>query len=261
MMATDIRFEITLLGTGSCVPSLKRGSPGLAVEVCEDSILIDGGSGTLRALLKAGLDYRTISHLLYTHVHPDHTGDLVPFLLATRYTPGFARTQDLRIWGPPGFRDFFRILTSAYPFSLEGDDYEIEVSEVGTFPQEEQGWRFSSRTLRHPALNAGYRIEVPDLGRTLVVTGDTEYCPELVELAKDADLLICECSFPDDQKAEGHLTPSEVGRAAEEAGVRRLILTHLYPACDREDIIAPCRKYYGGPVEKGEDLMRISLSG
>lgn len=253
-------FEVILLGTGTCVPSMKRGFPGLAVRVCDDFVLLDGGSGTLRSLLAAGLDYRPLTHMLFSHVHPDHTGDLIPALMAMKYTPGYARTRDLHIWGPPGFRDFFERLTAVYPFSLAGEIYTVEVHEVGRSVQDEEGWRFSGRLLRHPAPNVGYRIEVPDLDRTLVYTGDTDDCPELLELASGADLLIAECSFPDSLKQEGHLTPSEIARAAEEAGVKRLVLTHLYPMCDREDVISACRKYYSGAVEKGQDLMRISLA-
>jgi len=257
----DIPFEITFLGTGTCVPSVRRGSPGLALRVCDDLVLLDAGSGTLRSLLAAGMDYRDLTHLLFTHAHPDHSADLVPFLVATKYTPGFTRTDDVRIWGPPGFRGFFAKLTTAYALPLEGETYDVLVDEATASPHEEGGWRFMAKVLRHPVVDVGYRIEVPDLGRTLVYTGDTEACPELADLARGADLLISECSFPDDQRMRGHLTPSELGRAAEEAGVGRLLLTHLYPACDEEDVVLACRKFYSGPVEKAEDGMRISLRG
>ena len=255
----DCVFEVTILGSGSCVPSLERGSPGLALRICDDLVLIDGGTGTLHSLLRAGLGYRDLTHLLYSHIHPDHTGDLIPLLLATRYTPDFTRTRDLTVWGPPGFRDFFERLTAVYPFSLEGETYQVEVAEVGSSPHLQHGWEFSVRRLRHPVPDVGYRIEVPALGRTLVYTGDTEACRELVELARGADVLISECSFPDGQGVEGHMTASEIGGIAEEAGVKRLILTHLYPACDREDILASVRKVYSGRAEKAEDLMKISV--
>jgi ribonuclease BN (tRNA processing enzyme) len=242
------------------VPSIKRGSPGLALRIGEDLVLVDGGSGTLRSLLLAKLGYRNLTHLLYTHTHPDHTGDLVPLITAMKYTPGFTRTEKLRISGPPGFREFFEKLDHAYPVSLEGETYDTDIREVSeTESYQEDGWQFSVRRLKHPVLNMGYRIEIPSIGHTLVITGDTEACPELVELAKDADLLISECSSPDDQKMKGHLTPSELGQTAEEAGVKRLILYHLYPAMDRSDAVTACRKYYSGPVEKAEDLMRVSL--
>lgn len=253
------QVEVTILGSGTCVPSIERGSPGLALNVCDDFVLLDGGSGTLRSLLRAGLDYRPLTHVLYTHAHGDHSADLVPLIMAMKYTPGFTRTQDLNIWGPVGFIEFFQKLTGAYPFSLEGETFDIEVREVSNSPHPEQGWRFSATPLRHFIPTVGYRIEVPSSGLTLVYTGDTGMCPELVQLASGADLLIIECSFPGPTTSEGHLTPAEAGQVAEEAGVKRLLLTHLYPACDEEDVIGSCRKYYSGPVEKAEDLMRISL--
>ncbi len=256
----DSVFEVTILGSGSCVPTLKRGSPGLVLRICDDLVLMDGGTGTLRSLLGAGLDYRDLTHLLYSHIHPDHTADLIPLLLATRYTPDFTRTCDLAIWGPSGFRDFFDRLTAVYPFSLEGETYRVDVAEVGRTLHRQEGWEFRAQLLRHTVPDVGYRVEVPALDRTLVYTGDTEACPELAALARNADLLISECSFPDDGRMEGHLTPTQIGRIAEEAGVKHLLLTHLYPVCDREDILSSVRKVYSGRVEKAEDLMRVSLA-
>ncbi|MCK4547872.1 MAG: MBL fold metallo-hydrolase [Candidatus Eisenbacteria sp.] len=259
-MNKEAPFEVIFLGTGTCVPSMTRGSPGLALRVCDDLVLLDGGSGTLRSLLQAGLDYRDLTHVLYTHTHPDHAADLVPLLTAMKYTPGFTRTEDLSIWGPPGFREFFEKLSDAYPVSLGAETYRLQVDEVRESTIHDQDkWHFTVRFLRHPTLNAGYRIEVPALERTLVYTGDTENCPELVELARGADLLISECSFPDGQGTKGHLTPSELAPLAEEAGVKRLLLAHIYPAGDREDIVTACRKFYSGPVEKAEDFMRVAL--
>jgi len=94
-------------------------------------------------------------------------------------------------------------------------------------------------------------------GFSLVYSGDTDDCPELVDLARGADLLICESAFPDDQKMPGHLTPSLAGAIATKAGVGKLVLTRFYPKCDGVDIKAQCRLTYDGPLILAKDLLTI----
>jgi ribonuclease BN (tRNA processing enzyme) len=93
----------------------------------------------------------------------------------------------------------------------------------------------------------------------MVYSGDTEPCDEVVRLARGANLLILEASFPDSQEIKGHLTPSQAGRIASLAGVERLILTHFYPECLATDIAAQCRKTYGGLLTLATDFLRIRL--
>ena len=84
-------------------------------------------------------------------------------------------------------------------------------------------------------------------------------CENLVEIALNADLMICESAFPDDCKVSGHLTPSLAGNIAQAAGVKRLVLTHFYPACENVDIENQCRSTYNGSIILATDLMRLTL--
>jgi ribonuclease BN (tRNA processing enzyme) len=110
----------------------------------------------------------------------------------------------------------------------------------------------------HKPESLAYRIESAE-GRVVVYSGDTQFCEELVRLAGKADLLVCESSFPDEWPCRGHMTPSLAGKTARLAGVRRLVLTHLNPVCEPEDILAQCRKEFHGELAVAEDLMRIEL--
>jgi len=92
-----------------------------------------------------------------------------------------------------------------------------------------------------------------------VYSGDTDFSNNLVTLANEADLLICESALPDELKANGHLTPSLAGKTAAMANVKKLILTHFYPECDEVDIEKQCRKTYGGELILAEDLMKINF--
>jgi ribonuclease BN (tRNA processing enzyme) len=112
--------------------------------------------------------------------------------------------------------------------------------------------------VEHSPQSIAFRITGPG-GRRLVYSGDTDYSESLVDLARGADLLICESSFPEEHKVRGHLTPAMAGDIAARAAVRRLMLTHFYPACDRADIEGECRRTYRGPLVLARDLMRLSL--
>jgi ribonuclease BN (tRNA processing enzyme) len=83
----------------------------------------------------------------------------------------------------------------------------------------------------HRPESLAYRI-IDRNGKALVYSGDTDVCDGLTAIAADADLMICESAFPDDQKVDGHLTPSLAGRVAQAAAVKRLVLTHFYPVCE-----------------------------
>lgn len=249
-------MRVTILGSGTLVPTGVRGPAGYAVEVAGQIVLLDGGTGTLRRLAEAGLDYRAIDHLFYTHVHPDHTGDLVPFLFAQRHTPGLERIRDVWVTGPRGFVSFYERLTGIFERWVFGGAYSVRVRELWGEEALVGGARVLAIPLRHSVAEVGYRITAPD-GATLAYTGDTDVTEAVSELARDVDVLIVDCSSPDEQKIDGHLTPGLVGELAQAGRARMVVLSHLYPMCDGVDVVAQCRRRYDGPVVKAHDLMRI----
>jgi len=93
----------------------------------------------------------------------------------------------------------------------------------------------------------------------MVYSGDTGYCDEIIRLSEGADLLVLEASFPDGNGVEGHLTPSEAGRIATKAGIRRLVLTHFYPECMAMDIVSQCRGAYEGEIIQARDALRLTV--
>ncbi len=249
--------ELIILGSGTGVPSLKRASPGAVVLTERSRILIDSGPGTVRRMLKVGLTYQDIDLLLYTHIHPDHVSDLVPLLFACKYS-SHPREKDLLCIGGPGFKRYFRKVKGVYGRWIESEAYRFTIREIFKRPFRFQDVKIFARPMAHLPESVGYRIEFEN-GRSLAVSGDTDYCTEIVELASGVDLLVLECSFPDDKKVEGHLTPLLTGRIAQESGCKKLLLTHFYPECDRSDILEACRQSYSGEILLGEDLMRITL--
>ncbi len=212
--------ELILLGSGTGVPSLKRGSPGLVVVTEGSRILIDSGPGTLRRMLEVGLTHHDMDLLLYTHIHPK--------------------------------------IKKVYGSWIDSEFYQFTIKELSRRPLIFQNLMISAKPMAHLPESVGYRIEFKD-GRTLAISGDTDYCRNLVELASEVDLLVLECSFPNDKKVEGHLTPSLAGRIALESRCKKLLLVHFYPVCDQTDILKECRDVYSGEIILGEDLMRVKI--
>jgi ribonuclease BN (tRNA processing enzyme) len=249
--------ELIILGSGTGVPSLKRGSPSLLL-VSEDSkILVDSGSGTLRRMLEAGITYQCIDLLLYTHTHPDHIADLVPILFACKYAEP-PRQRELHCFGGPGFFEYFEKLNTLYGPWIKPKSYPLTVEDMPQNPINFHDIKISSKSLAHLPGSVGYRFELAD-GKSLVISGDTDYCQNIVDLSVEADLLVLECSYPDGRKVEGHLTPSLAGRIGKESKCKTLLLTHFYPQCDRLDVLSQCRKVFKGNIIIADDLMSIEI--
>jgi ribonuclease BN (tRNA processing enzyme) len=253
---------VTILGSGTIVPSLARSTCSFLLESAGFKLLFDIGPGTMRRLLEAGIAIGEIDLLLLSHLHPDHSGELVSFLFAAKYPETYRRRRPFTLAGARGLRKFFNGLVAVYGnwivlpediFSLrELDNRKPDAFAAGLMA-------VRSRPVVHTESSIGYRIEVPG-GISVAYSGDTDFCDGLVKLAREVDLFICECSVPDGMKVPGHLIPSEAGEAATRAGAKRLVLTHFYPECDRADIEAQCRKTWQGPLTLAEDLMRIEIS-
>jgi ribonuclease BN (tRNA processing enzyme) len=255
--------HIIILGSGTCVPSLERSSCAIVIQIGKENLLFDIGPGTTRRLLEAGVDVFDIGHIFLSHFHPDHSGELASFLFSYKYGNPGRSNKPLALIGGHGFLEFFQGLKQVYKHWMAFAPEQIHLFELGA-----TGWDsmvFSQFTVEtapvdHNDESIAFKVKTPK-GKTVVYSGDTDYCESLVKIAKGADLLILESSFPDEFRVQGHLTPSLAGEIARKAGVRKLVLTHFYPECNGADIPRQCRKTYKGPLILAEDLLTLSIDG
>lgn len=251
-------MEITVLGSGTAVPDRERGSPGIAVHVEGLWLFLDLGSGSLYRAVRYGVPVEQVDSVLLTHLHPDHTGDLVPLLFAFR-NPEVLREKDLFILGPEGVQRFFKKLQDVYGDWMDAHGYRLEVKPFGEKTRSFGNCTMRCCPVRHGTPAIAYEIK-DSKGMRLVYSGDTGICDTLAAFAVNADLLILECSFPDGCDRDGHLTPSQAGWIAGQAKCKKLLLTHFYPACRGEDLVTPCREFYQGPIVLAEDGLRMQLA-
>jgi len=252
-------MELWIVGSGCCIPTKRRGAPGYILGIKGEYLLLDGGSGTLYKLPHLGIDFRRIHYLLYTHFHPDHTADLVPLLFALKNEPRGPRQQELSIIGPSGLKKFWKGLQSLYqPNWLEELPFRVELWEVARSQRRLPSFHLKSSPVRHTETSVAFRIE-SDEGVSLVYSGDSGYCQALVELAQGAEVLLLEASLPEGEGTDTHLTPSQAGRIAHQAGSKSLILTHFYPQCDQHNIKSQAATTFQGEIIVAEDGMKLNL--
>jgi len=279
--------RVILLGTkgGPRVGESGRNNPSTLVLINDVPYVIDCGYGTSRQLLAAGVSLNRLRYIFITHHHSDHNLEYGTLFYNSWITGLPARVD---AYGPTGLekmtRDFFnymkfdidtrivdegrpdpRNLISAHDFNKQGvvlvnDDVKV-----------------SAALVRHPPIKQAYAYRFDAKDRSVVISGDTAYAPELAEFAKGADVLVHEVMYlpgvealvrrlPNATRLRAHLltahTVSEdVGRIAAQAGVKTLVLSHFVPGDDPsitdDQWAQDVRKHFKGQIIVGKDLMEI----
>ncbi|HVO66115.1 MAG TPA: ribonuclease Z [Syntrophales bacterium] len=254
-------IKVIILGSGTCVPSLKRSSCSFLLQIDNNVLLFDLGVGTMRRLLEAGVTISQVTHLFFSHFHPDHTGEFVSFLFATKYPQTYRRRSSFSVIGAKGLKGLYDGLCKVYGNWIELEPGLMNLIELNNCEQDQfvdELFSVDTLPMAHIESSIGYRVTATN-GTSVAYTGDTDFCENAIALARDTDLLICEAALPDAMRVEGHLTPSLAGRIAAQAKVKKLVLTHFYPECDSVDVAAECRKTYNGPLLLAGDLMVVNV--
>ena len=250
---------VTILGSGTCVPSLARSSCSVLLNVGGVNLLFDSGAGTIQRLLQAGVGIFDLSYLFLSHFHPDHSGEVASLFFSMKYSE--QRRRPLCFVGGRGLVQFYSGLKGVYGNWIDPGPDILKLIEMDNLDFDRivfEDFTLVSAPVSHNPESIAYKVSDMN-GKSFVYSGDTDFSENLISLAKDADLLICESAFPDDLKVPGHLTPSLAGKIATRANVKKLVLTHFYPECEGADIKGECRKTYSGPLVLAKDLMEMRL--
>jgi ribonuclease BN (tRNA processing enzyme) len=249
-------MKIILLGTGTTLPQKNRNAAGLLIQIHENLLLFDCGNGILRQIEWAGRDFTKIKQIFISHLHADHISDL-PILLKAILMQG--ELTNIQIYGPSTIKRRIEVwFTEIYPY-LNKILKKIEVQEFDNQLIQKNEWKIQVFPVKHGIEAYGFRIIADN--KLVVYSGDTGFCEELIEAAKNADLLIHECSFPTQFGKEGHTTPLEIGQIAKQAEVKKLVLTHFYPTCNgrEQEMLNDVKKFYAGEIILGQDLQEFDI--
>ena len=257
-------MKLTLLGTGTPEPDTRRMPSACIVHTPVGPWLVDCGDGTLWQLLRAGIPPPAVHHLIFTHLHSDHTLGYVPFV-AGGYQLG---RRDLQVWGPARTRRMHEQLQNFYA----GDGGSESGLSGVALAEYQAGTVFDDAGLVIDAMpvlhsTATYALRFRADNRIIVHSSDTAACEALIEFARGADILVHSAMAARGMRAhwggrwdgihDVMATPAEAGRIARLARVKRLVLVHLPPLADAADVLAESRTEFDGEVMVGEDLQTI----
>ncbi|HET8655428.1 MAG TPA: MBL fold metallo-hydrolase [Longimicrobiaceae bacterium] len=223
-----------LLGTGAALSGPERTTTMLAFENRGSVIVADCGGDVVQRLLAAGLDPSRITALILTHEHPDHAGGF-PLFMEKIWLSG--RRHPIPVCGPAAAlgqarRSFESFRTGGWEGVPEIDWREVPLDRGAGVWMDEQ-WRIRAAPGRHSVPVIGVRAEAVG-GGAAVYSSDTECSGAITELARGADVLAHEATGG----FSGHSTAADAAAVAAEAGVGRLVLVHLPPEPDPDDLAA-----------------------
>lgn len=235
-------MKLTVIGCSGSMPGPDSPASCYLIEHEGIRLVLDLGNGSLGAL-QAAVALDSIDAIVLTHLHADHCLDACSLVVWHRYAaPASPR---VRLYGPSETLDRLgaayefpaESLSDVYDFTPLAADSAVEIGAVHL--------RFAR--MNHPVTTYAVRVEAG--GASVVYSGDTGECPALVELARDADVLLCEASAPDDEPdypPDLHLTGAQAGEHAAAAGVSRLLLTHVPPWVNAGTQLAAARTAFLG---------------
>jgi ribonuclease BN (tRNA processing enzyme) len=254
-------MKITVLGKSPAWQDAGGACSGYLIREGETSLLLDCGNGVF-SKLREQLDYTDLDAVLLSHLHADHFIDLVPYSYALLLTP---RQQPVPVAGHPGTDDPARPRLIAPPGSVQtfrnvvgswGDEELIEqafrIEEYDRRSTVEIGpLRATFAEVPHFILTHAVNLTSSESSGRFTYGADCRPCEELVEAARDTDLLFVEATLPRPERTgiRGHLTPGEAGDHGRRAGAKRVVLTHISDELDAEWAREQGTEAFGAPVE------------
>lgn len=290
-LAADGPMQVVLIGTGIPIPNPDRGTAATLVICGDKTFLVDTGSNCVVGLSKAKIGM--VSTVLFTHYHSDHIagfGDV----LVMRGVGG--QKEPLQVIGPPGAKRVVNGFSAAYALDLgyrtdhHGEHYgAVGATAVVTEAEsgvvyDKAGIKITMFTVNHDPITpaVGYRFEYQD--KVVVISGDCKKTENMVEMSTGADVLVHEAmdaqslmrvqpmlKIADPRRGEMltdlmeyHTPTNEVAEIARDAGVKKLVLTHLVPSIPpqpaaEKNFVRGMAEIYSGPIIVGRDAMTIDL--
>jgi ribonuclease BN (tRNA processing enzyme) len=249
---------LTVLGCSGTYPRPGGACNGFLIQEGDINLVLDLGNGCMSNLIKK-VEFTKLSALIISHMHVDHFGDLYPLFYALRFYPD--EPWGLHTYLPEGglgemscilgedSQEYVPRVFREMPI-VKGNDYQIGDMSIAFYPT------------RHPV--EGYAVRLQGKDWLMAYSSDTTPCQGVVEAAAGADLFVCEATFPASYAREasfGHLTSRQAGEMAAKAGVKSLLLTHIWPTFDKEAILEEAKEVYGGEAAAAYEGMEVRLGG
>ncbi|MFH1212700.1 MAG: ribonuclease Z [Candidatus Neomarinimicrobiota bacterium] len=251
-------MRLTILGSGSFLPDKNRNCSGYLLDIGGETILLDGGSGTLRQIAKADRSILEIRRVFYTHFHLDHMADFAPLLFTRKYFKPERPTAPLYIHAHRDFAYYFDSLTKIFEKWTVDPEFPALFQPLTPGEFEFPGYKLRVFPSNHTPESLMYRFEEPG-GKSMLYTGDVDLDDVLIEASQAVDLLLIECGNLTDNPAPGHMNPGKIGDLIRVANPKRIVLTHLLPEMDNLNIRQSFTIEFIGRIILAEDLRVFQL--
>lgn len=255
-------MEVTVLGGAAAAPNPGQGCAGFLIRSADDAVVLDLGPDTL-SVLRQHIDYRAVSAVVISHLHSDHTLDLVPYRYGLKYGPGSPSSR-IPLWLPPAGLDFLAAFAGVFAMGEDAPSFFASVFAPCEYDPSSVldacGLQIQFQETRHAIPCWAMRLEAA--GSVLAYTADTASGPEIAGLARDADLLIAEATMPegvDMGPRPTHLTAGQAGKIAAEAGAKRLMLTHYWDELGPQTLLGEARAHFSGEVLLARPGLRVQV--
>lgn len=254
-------MRMTVLGKSPAWQDVDGACSGYLLQDGETTVLLDCGNGVFGKLRKV-VDYVDVDAIVVSHLHADHFIDLVPYSYALIHAPrqqpvpvppwpGTDSPARPRLAVPPGGRETLRRVVGAWgneeliEQAFDVEEYAVDsVVEVGPL-------RLRFALMPHFVDAYGVSVTSENGGGRLAFGSDSRPARELVDFARGADLFLVEATLPRPERTgvRGHLTAAEAGEHGREAGVGRVVLTHISDELDQDQAGRRAAEAFGGPVQ------------
>jgi ribonuclease BN (tRNA processing enzyme) len=254
-------MKLTILGSGTSVPHPQRASPSHWLETSKGTVLLDVSGDAPHRMAEEQLDWPNLDAIWISHFHLDHIGGLTPLLFGMKWAPQTqTRTKPLRIHGPAGLRRLVDAVNDSNNYRLFEQPFRIEIVEVGANEDFDilPGISASALSTPHTKESLALRLKDDD-SKLFVYTSDTGFSEDLALFAKDAALLLMECSFRRNKTVQKHLELADAIRVAHDCAPEKLVLTHLYAQWDNVDLAAEARELWSGETIEAKDGLVLEI--
>jgi len=251
-------MKLIVLGSGTSIPHPTRSAAAHWLETVSGTLLLDISSDAPQRMAEEQLDWANLDAIWISHFHLDHLGGLAPYLFATRSAPQTQqRSKPLLVFGAVGLKKVIESIDQAGDYCLLKQPFPVELIEVATGSEFEILPGINATTLSTPHTDESLAIRLNDKsGSVLIYTSDTGYCEELVAFAKDASLLLMECSFYKNKPIATHMELAEAMQLARNCQPQTVVLSHLYYHWDGIDLAVEAKKLWSGETVEAFDGLR-----
>ena len=250
-------MRVTIVGSGTAAPEAGRVCSGYWVEAADSRILMDCGAGVVHGMARLGLSWAELDHLLITHFHNDHIGDIPMLLFALKHGVRPRREAPLSVCAPHGIGERMRAMQAAFGDHVADPGFPVVIREVAPGDEFAIGG-LAVRAVSTPHTDRSLAYRLTEDARSLGYTGDTGPSAEVGTFMAGVDTLIAECSLPDDDALPTHLSPSSLAAMARRAAPGRLVVTHVYP---RLEALGPAERVraagWEGETIRAEDGLTV----